>query len=232
MAGVRSGELERRGGHDAASRERHGADHRAPGIETAEGIDLRARLGELGEGEPHATREAFGFACRSHTECRGLEQRDPEPPLELPRGAVQRRPGEPGDLRRCAESAVLDDGGERLQLHRRHGVGGTGEMPIAGPRVACLGEPVANLLPGARRTGPHVLARLGRRDPTAGAIHQPSAESGFEPGEDLTDGGLRKMHGSRGRADAALAGELEEYIEVAQVRQRFGHSNGSLRRTR
>ena len=192
VAGVRSGELERRGGHDAAARERHGADHRAPGIETLERIDLRARLGELGEGEPHATREAFGLACRSHAECRRLEQRDPEPPLELParRGAATaaraRWPAQPRRTRRARRR-------RRAPAAARSSWRGPGpgRSPLGGSRVS---RPRRDRRESAPRRASHGRARARRprssRSRRWRAIQQPRAERGFEPGEDLTDGRL------------------------------------------
>jgi hypothetical protein len=89
MSRMRCGELERRGGHHAAPGERHRTDDGAPRIRAAERVDLGPRLGELGERETHPPREPLRLARRPHAERGRFEQRDPEPPFELPRGPVQ-----------------------------------------------------------------------------------------------------------------------------------------------
>jgi hypothetical protein len=115
-------ELECRGGHEPAARQRHRADHGTSRCWPAQRIDLGARLRELAERETRPPREALRLAGRPHPERGRLEQRNPEPSFELPRSPVQRRSHDTRDPGSGAESSVLGDRRQRMQLRGRHEV--------------------------------------------------------------------------------------------------------------
>ena len=219
VLGILFRELQQRRRDQEAARQRHRADDGAARFAAAQCMYLRPRLRDLGEREPCAPRKLLRLARRRDAEVRLLEQRHADQPLQLARRAMHARLRHVLCSCRETETAIVDDGAQRMQVHRAHQAGRV-EVEIARGAAGQFGNCIAQMAYGALDAADAQLAGRGQRHAAIAAREQRGAEVALHAGNRLRYGWLRDVHLPRGSTDAAEACNLAKCMQMPEIDRR------------